>query len=91
MKINRMDLNYLEPFDELYIDQSVHPLALAVATGSLEVVELLLSNENIDINLQTEPLGLTALKIACGNGFYEIAEILVLSGADVNGEGIYII
>ncbi len=34
-------------------------------------------NEAIDINMETKPLGLTALKIACTNGFYEIAELLV--------------
>jgi ankyrin repeat protein len=71
------DLNFHDEFAEEFIDQEIFPLALATMTGSVEMVKLLLSNEAIDINLQTKPQGLSALKIACTNGFYEIAELLV--------------
>jgi hypothetical protein len=38
---------------------------------------LLLQNEAIDVNLETKPQELTPLKLACSNGYYEIAELLV--------------
>jgi predicted DNA binding protein len=43
----------------------------------LEVVKLLLQNEAIDVNMVTKPQELSALKLACSNGYYEIAELLV--------------
>lgn len=67
----------MEEFSEDFIDKSITPLALAVATGQVEIVKLLLQNEGIDINLTTKPQELSALKLACSNGYYEIAELLV--------------
>ncbi|KAM3132538.1 hypothetical protein pb186bvf_015351 [Paramecium bursaria] len=84
LKIYLRDLNYLEEFNDNFIDKQISPLTLAVATGQLEVVKLLLQNEGIDINLATKSQELSPLKLACNNGYYEIAELLVQQGADVN-------
>lgn len=66
------------------VDKFIFPLALAVTTGQNEIVKLLLQNEGIDVNYTTRDQELSALKLACNNGYYEIAEMLVLQGADVN-------
>ncbi|CAD8134454.1 unnamed protein product [Paramecium pentaurelia] len=84
MKIHLRDLNYLEEFSEDLIDKQIFPLALAVATGQLEIVKLLLQNEAIEVNMVSKPQELSALKLACSNGYYEIAELLVQQDANVN-------
>ena len=77
LKIYLRDLNFLEPFPQLFVDEGTSPLTLAAAVGSVDIMKIILQNETVDINLQTEPQGLTALKIACANGYFEIAHTLV--------------
>lgn len=78
------DLNFLEEFNELEIDSRVTPLIVASHLGKIEIVKLLLQNENIDINLGSHDLQLTALCVACSAGNYEVVETLISNGADVD-------
>ena len=38
----------------------------------------------IDINMGTEDSGFTPLGVACMNGYYELTEMLLTNGADVD-------
>ncbi|RRC98049.1 ankyrin repeat domain-containing protein [Amphritea balenae] len=60
------------------------PLYAAVQLGRLKIVQLLLSaNARVNINIKGHAHP-TPLHLAVINHFYEIAELLVIAGADVN-------
>ena len=86
MKVQFRDMNYLEEFKDIEVDNLISPLHLASFTGKVEIVKLLLENETIDLDLPTKDSGFTAASIACATGNYEILRLLIENGADVNKE-----
>ena len=50
----------------------------------MEVYSYLLTNEQIDINLQSEPEKYSPLMISCYKGNYEIVRILLELKGDIN-------
>ena len=56
------------------------PLISATVNNRIQVVQLLLAN-GADPNLQHSS-GLSALVFACHSGYFDIAEVLLMSGAD---------
>lgn len=45
---------------------------------------MFLLNPLIDVDLGSDDSGFTALMVACMSGYYEIANLLITYGADVN-------
>ncbi|MDR2586574.1 MAG: ankyrin repeat domain-containing protein [Prevotellaceae bacterium] len=61
-------------------------LYVAVMSEDVCLVKLLLNN-GADPNRFNSEYGLTVLSICCANGFYDIAKLLIESGANVDGVG----
>jgi ankyrin repeat protein len=72
--------------DDIYTQQEL--LFLGVADGNIEVVETLINenwlNENIDVNGTRPEDDYTPLMVAVENNNVDMAEVLLLNGADVN-------
>lgn len=77
-------LNWLEPHYKTDLDELISPLTCAAFLGRLEIVELLLENQEIDLEMQTEENEYTALQAACMGGHIEVVSFLAENGADVN-------
>jgi len=58
-------------------------LCKASTEGNLELVRRLLS-EGADTEATTDPTGSTPLMLACSGGYFQVAELLIENGADVN-------
>ena len=86
ISINSINLNFLYPASSLdiSIDKEISPLILACYIGKLEIISYLLTNEYININLQSEPEKYSPLIISCYKGYYEIVRILLEMKADIN-------
>ncbi|KAL4435673.1 hypothetical protein ABPG74_018224 [Tetrahymena malaccensis] len=84
MDLKQMNLNFLEEFKHIPLDNRISPLILACYLGRSEIVKTLCINTSINIDLGSDDIGFTALSAACMSGFYEIAEFLIKKGADVN-------
>ena len=86
ISINSINLNFLYPTSSLdiTIDKEISPLILACYIGKLEIITYLLTNEYIDINLQSKPENYSPLIISCYKGYYEIVRILLEMKADIN-------
>ena len=86
ISINSINLNFLFPTSSLdiTIDKEISPLILACYIGKLEIITYLLTNEYIDINLQSKPENYSPLIISCYKGYYEIVRILLEMKADIN-------
>ncbi len=86
ISITTINLNFLFPSSalDLSFDKEISPLLLACYIGKLEVLSYLLTNEQIDINLQSEPEKYSPLMISCYKGYYEIVRILLELKADIN-------
>lgn len=82
--IKSKNMNFLEPFMEADIDSKITPLICACYYGRNDIVKLLLENESIDIDMNSEEAGHTPLTISCMTGNYEILRILTAGGAEVN-------
>ena len=63
--------------------QSYTILHLATIENNIKAVESLLVNKKISPNVMTKQ-GLTPLMIAAKKGYYEITEILIKNGANIN-------
>lgn len=90
MNIISMKFNYLEEVKHIPLDKSISPLILASYLGRLEIVKLLLSNTDTEVDFASNDTGYTALIASCISGFYEIAEHLIAKGANIfhkNKEG----
>lgn len=77
------NLNYLIQSSELQFHQEISPLLAACYVGKIEVFLILLNNECIDLNLQSEPDKYSPLMLSCYKGFYEITRMLLERGAEV--------
>ncbi|CAD8083796.1 unnamed protein product [Paramecium sonneborni] len=87
--INKANINFLEQFNEIEVDQKISPLICACYLGRLEIVKLLLSNQQVDVDLASMDSGQTPLSIAAMTGNYEILKILLDAGAEVNKPNIF--
>ena len=75
---NQTDVNTID-------DDDVTPLYLAARKNQPEIVDYLLTIENIDVNRGTAENGETALIVAARHGNYKVTEELLLSQKiDVN-------
>ena len=86
ISITSINLNFLYPTSSLdiSIDKEISPLILACYIGKLEIISYLLTNDNININLQSKPEKYSPLIISCYKGYYEIVRILLEMKADIN-------
>eukprot|EP00946_MAST-07B_sp_MAST-7B-sp1_P000421 g421.t1 len=66
------------------IDDGDSPLFTACWSGHEEVVQVLLSHKEIDVNKRSNVDNLTPLYIASQEGYHEIVDLLLKKGADVN-------
>ena len=82
--IKARDLNFRIEHPDTDLDDRITPLTAASFLGRYEIVSMLLENPFLDIDMQTEETGLTALSSACAAGHYMIVKLLVENGADVN-------
>ncbi|CAD8161611.1 unnamed protein product [Paramecium pentaurelia] len=82
--INKANINFLEQFNEIELDQKISPLICACYLGRLEIVKLLLSNCQVDVDLASVDSGQTPLSVAAMTGNYEILKLLLDAGAEVN-------
>lgn len=62
------------------------PLHLAVKRENVSIIKVLMKYSNIDINFQSVKIKVTPLKIAVDTNNFEIVNLLVTSGANVNLE-----
>ncbi|XP_063431719.1 ankyrin-1-like [Mytilus trossulus] len=76
-KRNKSDLNNIET------DNGGTALIYASLNGSLELINSLLQDKNININSQTY-MGRTALMIACGSGREDVVELLLRYHPELN-------
>jgi ankyrin repeat protein len=60
------------------------PLILACYLGRYEIVKYMLQNPTTDVNMGSDDSGFTPLGISCMNGYYEISELLLIKGAEVD-------
>ena len=84
MKPHYRDLNFLEPFDQIELDNKITPLICATSLGRVEFVNIILENDTVDINLATESSGVTPVSVACMAGNYEVLSVLLENGADIH-------
>lgn len=84
MKLQNCDLNFLEEFKEVEIDNKITPLICAASLGRLECTKLLLDNKTIDVNMPSDEYQCTPLGVACAAGNLEIVRLLLERNADVN-------
>lgn len=68
---------------EVRTDGGWHPLACAAWLGYEDIVQLLLTTSRVNVNNPVDD-GQTPLMISCEYGFSNIAELLLLSNADVH-------
>jgi ankyrin repeat protein len=55
----------------------------------LEIVKLLLSNTQVDVDLASMDSGQTPLSVAAMTGNYEILKLLLDAGAEVNKPNVF--
>ena len=84
LDIKSLNLNYLDSYNELNLDNKISPLVLASHLGRYDIVKMFLENPGIDVDYHTEEAGLTPLTAACYSGNYEIVYLLLTHGAEVN-------
>lgn len=84
--ISSFNMNYLYNCTSIGItfDQNISPLLLACFLGKIDIVVALLTNDNINVNLCSEPLKYSPLMISCYKGYYEISRMLLERNADIN-------
>lgn len=82
--MKRNNINFLESFPEIELDEKISPLILASYLARFDLVKMMLENNSLDIDQASESIGHTPLTVACITGNYEIVKLLVESGAEVN-------
>ncbi|KRX04938.1 Ankyrin repeat-containing domain [Pseudocohnilembus persalinus] len=87
--VRTKNMNFVEPHQEVDIDNKVTPLISAVYLGKLDVVKLLLENPTIDPDMASQESGHTPLTVSCITGNFEILKILLDFGAEVNKPTLY--
>ena len=84
MDFLQYNLNYTIEFPKANIDTKIAPIHLAAFIGKQDLMKLILNNEAIDIDLETETSGFTPLCVAAISGNYEILRMLIENGAELN-------
>jgi ankyrin repeat protein len=84
LPLHTYNLNYLLEDQEIQFDQKITPLLSACYVGKVDIIFLLLSNDYIDVNQQSQPEGYTPLMVSCFKGYYEIVKLLLERKAEVS-------
>lgn len=77
-------INFLTETVLTDIDLYVSPQIITANLGRAEILQVLLSLCQIDINMTSEPKNISALAAACMTNNYEVVNILLLRHADPN-------
>eukprot|EP00750_Incisomonas_marina_P031580 INCI8242.2.p1 GENE.INCI8242.2~~INCI8242.2.p1 ORF type:complete len:1210 (-),score=258.10 INCI8242.2:56-3685(-) len=79
-------MKIVEPFCDLNKPDSegYTPLLVAVENNRYRLVDYLCQRGNVQLNAALKTSGVTALHLACRNGFAEIVTTLLYAGADAN-------
>lgn len=73
----------------LFADDEFNEFATCIYKKDIKCVRELLAN-GVDVNIREQTMGSTPLIVACSlEGTYEIIELLIAKGADVNVKGSY--
>jgi ankyrin repeat protein len=83
LPLQTYNLNFYIEDKEIIFDQKVTPLLSACFTGKIDTVILLLMNEYIDVDMESQNEGYTPIMVACFKGYYEITRLLIEKNADV--------
>ena len=83
--LDKTDLNfYVEtPIGDGTEVFRIYPLMAAVAKGSEEIIDLLLSNSTLDVNVHDPDSGVNSFWLACLYGHGKIMRKLVNRAADI--------
>lgn len=82
--IHLFNLNFLYESRKILFDKKLSPLLLACFIGKVEIIQILFTNEKLDINIQSYNEGYTPLMVALYKGYYEICRFLLDRNADVD-------
>lgn len=77
-------MNFLYDKSKITFDKKLSPLLVACFIGKVEIIQLLFSNEYLNVNMHSEDEGYTPLMVALYKGYYEVTKLLLDNGADVN-------
>lgn len=58
MPVHNYNLNYLIEDDIIQFDIKITPLLAACFIGKVEIINLILNNEEIDVNFESQPEGI---------------------------------
>jgi ankyrin repeat protein len=83
LPLQTYNLNFYLEDNDIVFDKKITPLLSACYTGKIDTVIMLLMNENIDVNLESQNEGYTPLMVACFKGYFEITRLLLERNADV--------
>lgn len=83
LPLQTYNLNFYIEDNDIIFDKRITPLLSACYTGKVDTVMLLLTNESIDVNMESQNEGYTPLMVACFKGYFEIARLLLERNADV--------
>lgn len=56
--LHTLNLNFLIEDENIQFDKKISPLLAACFVGKIEAIQLLLNNEEIDVNFQSQPEGI---------------------------------
>lgn len=82
LPLHTYNLNYLIEDKEIQFDRRISPLLCACYVGKLDIIIMLLNNDRVDVNLQSDTEGYSPLMVACFKGYYEITRMLLEKNAD---------
>lgn len=82
--IHLLNLNFLHYSKISKIDFKYSPLHIACLLGRIDIVHLIFTNKNININIKTDLLEYTPLMIAIYKGHFEITKFLLDNHAETS-------
>lgn len=78
------NLNFLYDKSKVVFDKQLSPLLVACYIGKVEIIQILFTNDQLNVNFPSFGEGYTPLMVALYKGFYEITKFLLDNKADVN-------